>query len=1008
MKYLNLEFQGIYNRLNDEQAKAVDTIDGAVMVVAAPGTGKTEILACRAANMLRSPNHHIEPHNILNLTFTESGTIAMRLRLLEFIGLAAHRLHIHTFHGFCNNIIQWNLDYFGLREIEPVSELEATNIIIGIIKGLPDQHPLVRLKGNAFYEATRMKNLFRLMKEENWTQNDVHRECTSYINGLSMDERFIYKRANKNKGIKEGDLKRDAIAKEKERMEKTFMASQLLLQYEESLQKTNRYDFSDMIHWVIKAFEQDEWFLQNYQEKFQYVMVDEFQDTNGSQSHLLDLLVSYWTDPNVFVVGDDDQSIFQFQGARLENMTNFVEKYDPSIIKLTKNYRSTPTILTDATKVIDHNQARLKKILDLTGELEARVKVNEKIAQVKIIEYKTTTEETMCLAEKIANLQGEDVGVIYRKHRQASDLIKSLKAMNVPVKIRRKINILDEVLINQILNILKYVAYEAAKAPHTNDRILFEILHYRFLNTNIPVLEDLLYRYNNRPRAANSEEISFKAFIESDALMYITKEEAPPYALLDSLIENYYNTPLINLVEKIYDTCNITSSVLKSENSVHELSLLKTFHSFVKNFTLKEPEIRGLDFINYIDVMKKNLLEIPMEDMRFSDEGINFMTAHGAKGLEFEYVFIIGCTANEWEKSRPPATRYPLPENMLKEIDEDHLESNRRLFYVAMTRTEQSLEISFAKATDNDKELEHSQFIDETEINVEENTFKPNPNIHVPLLIKDEKHVIRRKIGTEFLTNTLKDYVTSVSHVNKNLECQVGFYYEIILRVPVAETEATVLGNAVHNACKIYYGFKNKAKEQDLIDSYNKYIDKRRGLFSKFEYDRMVSWGKNVLPIYYKNVIIKSIKNTKGEYRIANLLIGPVPSKVIVDKVEFLDDKEVNINIVDYKTGSITLLKKNVKPADPAKEFIGGSVWRQMVFTKLCIDASPYVNWNVQKAIIEPVNEKDYEPIEIEITPEGEQIVKEQTIDVVQSIMAHEFSEGCGDCYWCKFEKDNL
>jgi DNA helicase-2/ATP-dependent DNA helicase PcrA len=211
---MNLTEQVDYNkifrtelaRLNEAQIKAVEHTEGPVLVIAGPGTGKTQIIAARIGNILSHTD--AQPQNILCLTYTDAGTIAMRKRLQQFIGPIAYRVNIYTFHAFCNEIIQSNLDYFGKRVLEPISELENIDLLQSMLDELPASHPLKRLKGDIYFEVGRLNSLFRMMKEENWTVEHINQSIETYLNDLPLRDEFIYKKDNASKGIKKGDLKK--------------------------------------------------------------------------------------------------------------------------------------------------------------------------------------------------------------------------------------------------------------------------------------------------------------------------------------------------------------------------------------------------------------------------------------------------------------------------------------------------------------------------------------------------------------------------------------------------------------------------------------------------------------------------------------------------------------------------------------------------------------------------------------------------------------------------------
>ncbi|RYG40382.1 MAG: ATP-dependent helicase, partial [Chitinophagaceae bacterium] len=335
---LRAKFLETYNSLNSAQRKAVDTIEGPVMVIAGPGTGKTQILAARIGKILLETD--TDPSNILCLTYTDAGAIAMRRRLQQFIGSDAYRVNIFTFHAFCNEVIQDNLHLFEKSSLEPISDLESIQLFKTLIDRFPKNHPLKRYRGDVYYEIRNLQQLFSTMKKEGWTPSFIRERVNAYLASLPTREAYIYKRATKTN--KPGDLKQKEIDAETERAEKLIAAVNEFDNLQQLMRERNRYDFDDMINWVIRVFEENPAVLSTYQEKYQYILVDEFQDTSGTQNKIVELLISYWDQPNVFVVGDDDQSIFRFQGANIENMLNFHKSYADTLetIVLTDNYRS--------------------------------------------------------------------------------------------------------------------------------------------------------------------------------------------------------------------------------------------------------------------------------------------------------------------------------------------------------------------------------------------------------------------------------------------------------------------------------------------------------------------------------------------------------------------------------------------------------------------------------------------------------------------------------------------
>src|SRR6195952_1060963 len=416
----NEKFQQALANLNPEQLAAVNKMDGPVLVVAGPGTGKTQILAARIGKILTDTD--ALPSEILCLTYTDAGAIAMRKRLFDFIGPDAYRINIYTFHAFCNEIIQENLEYFGKLNLEPLSELDGAMLFRELVDDFPNDHLLKRFTGDIYFDAPRLKRLFSTMKSEGWSDELIDAAVKEYLDDLPNREEFIYKRANAAKGIKVGDPKQRAIDDARDVMTKLLAAVSEYQRYDIKMKGGGYYDYDDMIIWVLKAFRENEGMLRKYQERYQYILVDEFQDTSGSQNELLKFLLNYWDTPNVFVVGDDDQSIFKFQGANMKNILDFAADYSAAlkIVVLKHNYRSNQHILNISKALIGNNNERLTQQLRLDKNLKAaHPRFDKLVVEPVICEYENPGKEMADVALQIKHLldngtQPGEIAVIYR------------------------------------------------------------------------------------------------------------------------------------------------------------------------------------------------------------------------------------------------------------------------------------------------------------------------------------------------------------------------------------------------------------------------------------------------------------------------------------------------------------------------------------------------------------------------------------------------------------------
>ncbi len=271
---LQKKFSAEYDKLNPEQRKAVDTIEGPVMVVAGPGTGKTQILAARIGKILLETD--VLPQNILCLTYTEAGSLAMRRRLLKFIGPDAYRVNIYTFHAFCNDVIQENLSMFEKTALNPISDLERIQLFKTLIDGFDKSNILKKYRGDVYFEIKNMQQLFSAMKREGWSPEYINERIYIYLERIKDDEKFRYKTSKKGE-YNRGDYK-PSYEDEILRMEKLCAAVNEFDKFQTLMHKNSLYDFDDMINWVIKAFKENKNLLASYQERFQYILVDGYQD----------------------------------------------------------------------------------------------------------------------------------------------------------------------------------------------------------------------------------------------------------------------------------------------------------------------------------------------------------------------------------------------------------------------------------------------------------------------------------------------------------------------------------------------------------------------------------------------------------------------------------------------------------------------------------------------------------------------------------------------------------
>jgi len=1026
---LEKRFLEEYERLNEKQRIAVDTIEGPVMVIAGPGTGKTQILASRIGKILLDTD--AQPENILCLTYTDAGVVAMRKRLLNFIGPDAYKVNIYTFHAFCNDVIQDNLSLFEKTVLDPISDLEKIQLFKELIDNFPKGHLLKRYRGDVYFEINNLQSLFSNMKREAWTPAFINQKIDEYLADLPTRDEFIYKR--KYKEFNAGDLKRDKIEEAKERMEKLRAAVGEFELFQQLMRKKNRYDFDDMINWVIKAFEENNNLLANYQEKYQYMLVDEYQDTSGTQNRLVELLISYWEKPNVFVVGDDDQSIYRFQGANVENMLDFANDYKEDLLTvvLTNNYRSTQPILNVSKTLIDRNDERLvNKIPGLSKELfSSRKELNTLKNPPHIREYDTQREEMIGIVKQVQELIAQSVppgriGIIYKENKYGEELAQYFKLLNIPVYSKRHLNILELPIAQKIILLLKYLDAEHT-IPYSGDEMLFEILHFDWFG--IPPIEiarltmEVADRRYNEKKTSIRELMFEKANTPAKDLFSNNLHEGLKKAtvIIESLVAGVSNFTLQHLFESIIREAGVLSNIMQSKDKHWQIQILTGLFDFVKDETHRTPVMNLQSFVTLIETMEKEDIKLPLVQVSGSDKGVNLMTAHGSKGLEFEYVLLIGCNSSFWEKKRKPGGGYKLPDTMFSsQVTANDDEELRRLFYVALTRAEQHLYISYSKFKNDGKELEPSMFIaeiqDEHHLKEEKVIIDTEALSEFSALHFGEAEAPEiDKIEEEFIGHLLDKFVMNVTALNNYLKCPLEFYFKNLIRIPSPRNEATEFGSAIHFALeKLFRKMQDGKKDtfgtkEEFVSDFEWYIQRHRESFTKEQYARRLEYGQEVLSNYYDKYIDSFNKIVAIERRIKTVY-RDVPIKGALDKLEF-DGKSVNV--VDYKSGDPDKgIPKTKGPSE--KDPDGGDYWRQAVFYKILVDNYELKDWKVVSTefdFIEPDKKKNYRREKVVISPADITTVTQQITDTWEKIQNREFYIGCGkeDCHWCNFVKTN-
>ena len=585
-------------KLNNEQKKAATFKDGPCLVIAGAGSGKTKVLTTRIANLIENG---VKPYNILAITFTNKAAGEMRERVNNIIN--AHDAFIGTFHSFGLKIIRENSALFNLTSAFTLIDTE-------------DQTSIIK----------------KIMKDINITDKMI---SPAFIKSKIS---FI-----KNNMLSDSEIANFLIS------ENEKIAVKIYYEYEKILKRNNTLDFDDLLKKPVELFNSNKEVLEKYKDKFKYILIDEYQDTNEVQYKLVKLLSKKYL--NLFVVGDPSQSIYAFRGANYQNILNFEKDFKGcTVIKLPQNYRSTQTILDAANEVISHNKQR--KDLDLFSDLGQGVKIKYIRTFNDSMENKRVVDEIQKLYEEGYNRK--DMAIFYRTNAQSRSIEDALVKANIPYKVFGSFYFYKRKEIKDLLAYLKLIA-------NPSDDVSLE----RVINEPKRKIGDKTIE-NLREKARSLNISMFEAIDSGKELEFKN--------LILNLIEISKDTSITGLIDKTLELSKMKETYEndKSLESDIRLENLMEFRSVSETYEKETGNVNLSDFL-----MEVSLVSDAAEYSLDSD-AVTLMTVHSAKGLEFKVVFIIGLEENIMPISKAL-------------YDDEELEEERRLMYVAITRAKEKL-----------------------------------------------------------------------------------------------------------------------------------------------------------------------------------------------------------------------------------------------------------------------------------------------------------------------------
>jgi len=839
------------------------------------------------------------------------------------------------------------------------------------------------------------------------------------------DAEAIEKKSSKTKPItvwKNRYLKKNAHGEQ--RLLSSFHSKNLLdlakvyFEYQKRIHEKGFYDFADMILDAVRALETDQELRYGVQEKYLYVLVDEFQDTSGVQMRLLDAILNEEVNegrPNVLAVGDDDQSIYKFQGANLENVNEFIERYkDVKKIVLTHNYRSTKEILDYSQSVIDKAEDRLVNRDDeIVKEL---VCANHKLrpGAIRQKEFETKIEQYIYIAEEIKRLrerdEREEIAVISRTHADLEDMSVLLNYYGVPVVYERNKDILEEKHIREIVTIARFVDSLDRKGREQADEYLPDILAFPFFG--IDRID--LWRISTLAQKARGHNwlevmMEFGGKPREVALFLIALGAESKRKTMEEVLDLITGVRKIEGVEYASEFKEYYFSQEKFEKErlgyLEYLFDLQTLFDELRHYRSRQT-LYVADMIEFVELHETH--NIPIYKSHRLSRGKNavcLLTAHKAKGLEFDSVFIINCNENSWMKNGNSG-KLSFPVNIPLAAAEDNLDDRVRLFFVAVTRAKCDLYLTNYSVGDGDKKAsERLRFLDQdlaTEVIEALPTEKIRTAEDLIAFREELRHYeIKNVDEEELLRSLLDDYKLSVTHLNNFLDVTKGgpasFLENNLLRFPGSKNASSSYGTAIHESFKEFYKrFKEKGKLPKAGELLKIFEDKLSFQeLNQKDFAEKLEQGKDELGRYYEENAksFRADDMLELDFKSEGVMIGECPVTGKIDRISLENDEDKLFKVYDYKTG------KPFNAWTPADDYLKIKAYKykdQLVFYKLLIENSrSFGKYRVESGCIDFITAKDEKLIKMDLEISAEDVERlRQLIGVVyKKIMALDFPD---------------
>jgi DNA helicase-2/ATP-dependent DNA helicase PcrA len=1030
--------------LNSGQRSAVEQLDGPVLVIAGPGTGKTQLISTRVGYIL--DNTDTPPDGILLLTFTEAGVQAMRERLTKLVGRPAYDIQLNTYHAFGGEIFRNYPDYFEGAQLSLVEELSSDVLLRGIIAKLPYSNPL-KFADNYINDLKSFisdckrallspDDIKEIAKKNLQTIDGINESVTKTLNQLTivskksaplfeklleqiesrpedklpetvlplaayasneLRDALAYFEQSDGKTSLLSEWKRRWLAKDehgnfvidgRRANQRLMAAADIYKQYQRNLTENKLYDYDDMILRAIDVLENNPELKYSLAERYNYIMLDEFQDTNPAQFRLVQLLTDHPVNegrPNILAVGDDDQAIYAFQGAEHANMAAFARYFrEVEVISLKENYRSHQQLLDVGENIAKQLSDRLHD--QFKGVEKRLLAANHKLPEPPLIifrQFAADTAQLGWLADEIkalvdSGVPAQEIAVLAPKHRYLMPLLPYLSRHKIAVRYERRENVLDEPLIRQLERMSQLVLALAGGDETLANSIWPEVLSYDFWKMPAEKIwrNNWQVRESHEPWTAqllNDETHSHIAgfFLKLASILSTTTLEQQ----LDMLIGIPGSGDGIELPAKspLYDYYFSSqarqAAAADFTKLISDLNLLRTR---LRDWRRSEGGPASLrEFVEFIEGHRAAGINIlNTSPYHETSEAVNLLTAYGAKGREFQAVFIVAALDEVWgSASRNQGYRLSLPANLSYIRYQGASEDERlRLLYVAATRARTRLYF-----TSYSQDLAGRGYTPLKYMGLEEqdnhliSRVLPGGFQEVklegkgsitPEEIKDywyEKHLPPLNVELrQALTPRLENYRLNPTDLNKFTDIvnagPESFFMGCLLRFPSAPSTGGAYGTAIHNSLRF---IGRIAADEGKVPGEDRIIDIFTAQISRTDIptdDQAALLERGSLTLHQwlaqRADSLKPTDRYEYNFRSEGSMSGDTRLSGIVDRL-VIDEKTRTITVIDYKVGqSYSRWQPGVIKLHNFR--------KQLLFYKLLVESSArFRNYRVTKGIIE-------------------------------------------------------